>query len=153
MTIRSPPRLITMGICALVIVLLYFFLTTQGAHFEIVKLSGNSNPASWSFSGSDKEEKPYGSNYAGHSTPADINRVTNGTLGFSKVLVIGLPERSDKRDAITLTSSLTGFHVEWIDGVRGETVVDKAVPFGVDRKELWETNLGSWRGHMNAVRK
>lgn len=98
-------------------------------------------------------EKPYGREYKGHSTPQDINRVANGTLGFSKVFVVGLPERTDKRDAMTLTSALTGFDVEWVDGVRGEEVPDKAVPFGVDRKLLMETNLGSWRGHMNAIRR
>ncbi|ETS84025.1 hypothetical protein PFICI_05901 [Pestalotiopsis fici W106-1] len=98
--------------------------------------------------------KQYDNERGGHASPTvDIDRVTNDTLGFSKVFVVGLPERTDKRDAIALTSSLTGFHVEWVDGVRGETVVDKALPFGVDRKELWENNLGSWRGHMNAVRR
>lgn len=45
-----------------------------------------------------------------------------------------------------------GFEIEWVDGVRGESVPDKAVPNGVDRKKLWENNLGSWRGHMNAIR-
>lgn len=98
-------------------------------------------------------EKPYGRDYRGHSEPEDINRVANGTLGFAKVFVVGLPERTDKRDAMALTSSLTGFDVEWIDGVRGESIPDKAVPFRVDRKKLMETNLGSWRGHMNAVRR
>lgn len=98
-------------------------------------------------------ELPYGWEYRGHSDPADINRVTNGTLGFGKVFVVGLPERSDKRDAIALAASLTGFNVEWINGVRGESVPDKAVPFGVDREILMETNLGSWRGHMNAIRR
>lgn len=98
-------------------------------------------------------EKPYGRGYKGHSEPQDINRVANGTLGFGKVFVVGLPERTDKRDAMALTSSLTGFDVEWIDGVRGDSIPDKAVPFGVDRKRLMETNLGSWRGHMNAVRR
>lgn len=29
---------------------------------------------------------------------------------------------------------------------------DKALPFGVDRVALWENNLGSWRGHMDAIR-
>ena len=67
--------------------------------------------------------------------------------------MVGLPERTDKRDAIALTSGLTGFKIEWIDGIRGESISDKALPFGVDRKQLWERNLGSWRGHMNAVRK
>lgn len=83
---------------------------------------------------------------------SELDRVTNQTLGFEKVYVISLPERSDKRDALTLISSLLGFSIEWVDGVKGETVSDKAVPFGTDRKFLWESNLGSWRGHMNAIR-
>lgn len=99
------------------------------------------------------EQKLYGKGYKGRSSPAELNRVTNDTLGFSKVFVVGLPERSDKRDALALTSALTGFHVEWVDGVRGETIPDKAVPFGIDRHGLMETNLGSWRGHMNAIRR
>ncbi|KAI1324870.1 hypothetical protein F5Y16DRAFT_379788 [Xylariaceae sp. FL0255] len=78
---------------------------------------------------------------------------SNNTLGFSKVFVIGLPERSDKRDAITLSSALTGFRVDFMDGVRGESIPDQAVPFRVDRHALMETNLGSWRGHMNVIRK
>ncbi|OIW26394.1 hypothetical protein CONLIGDRAFT_662915 [Coniochaeta ligniaria NRRL 30616] len=80
-------------------------------------------------------------------------RVTNATLGFARVFAVGLPERSDKRDALALASALTGFRVDWISGVRGESIPDKAVPLGVDRKKLMETNLGSWRGHMDAVRR
>ncbi|KAI1391603.1 glycosyltransferase family 25 protein [Hypoxylon trugodes] len=79
--------------------------------------------------------------------------VFNGTLGFEKVFVIGLPERSDKRDALTLMSSLTGFKLSWIDGVLGKTVSDKALPFGWDRPTMSDSNLGSWRGHMNAMRR
>lgn len=56
--------------------------------------------------------KLYGKDYRGRSSPAEINRVTNDTLGFSKIFAVGLPERSDKRDALTLTAALTGFHVE-----------------------------------------
>jgi hypothetical protein len=44
------------------------------------------------------------------------------------VYVLGLAERSDKRDAFALAASLTGFHVEFYDSVRGEDVVDKAKP-------------------------
>lgn len=95
----------------------------------------------------------YGPGYHGSSTPNEINRVTNSTLGFSKIFVIGLPERTDKRDAMTLTSSLTGFSLEWIDGVKGESVPDKAIPFQRNREDLPNTYLGSWRGHMNAVRR
>ena len=74
--------------------------------------------------------------------------IHNSTLGFEKIFAIGLPERSDKRDALALTSSLTGFKIDWIEGVKGESVPDKALPFGVDRVALWENNVGSWRGHM-----
>lgn len=88
-----------------------------------------------------------------HSRRPLVNHIENSTLGFEKVFAVGLPERSDKRDALALTSSLTGFKIDWIDGVRGQTILDNALPFGVDRLKLWETNLGSWRGHMNAVRK
>lgn len=98
-------------------------------------------------------QKLYGKEYMGRSQPEEINRVTNDTLGFSKIFVVGLPERTDKRDALALTAALTGFHVEFVDGVRGETIPDKAVPFGIDRHGLMETNLGSWRGHMNAIRR
>ncbi|TRX96439.1 hypothetical protein FHL15_002711 [Xylaria flabelliformis] len=86
-----------------------------------------------------------------HLTNDDL--AINRTLGFSKIFAIGLPERTDKRDAFALTSALTGFHVEFMDGVRGESIPDQAVPPGVDRKALMETNLGSWRGHMNAIRR
>jgi len=83
-----------------------------------------------------------------HATSENTQIIFNSTLGFEKVFAIGLPERSDKRDALALTSSLTGFKIDWVDGVKGESVPDKALPFGVDRVVLWENNLGSWRGHM-----
>ncbi|KAK0113804.1 hypothetical protein ONS95_014053 [Cadophora gregata] len=86
------------------------------------------------------------------SPAAETDPAINETLGFERVFAVGLSERSDKRDALTLISSLTGFKIQWIEGVRGESVADKALPFGVDRVKLWENNLGSWRGHMNAVR-
>jgi hypothetical protein len=87
------------------------------------------------------------------SMSTELRYISNNTLGFEKVFAVGLPERSDKRDALALASSLTGFKLDWIRGVHGEDVSDKALPFGVDRNQLWETNLGSWRRHMNAVRR
>ncbi|KAI2642940.1 glycosyltransferase family 25 protein [Xylaria nigripes] len=82
-----------------------------------------------------------------------IESVTNDTLGFSKIFVVGLPERTDKRDALALTGALTGFHVEFVDGIKGESVSNKALPLGVNRELLREENLGSWRGHMNVIRR
>ncbi|RYP44662.1 hypothetical protein DL768_008896 [Monosporascus sp. mg162] len=78
--------------------------------------------------------------------------VFNATLGFEKVFAIGLPERSDKRDALSLMASITGFKLTWIDGVRGSSIPDKALPFGWDRKVMPDANLGSWRSHINAIR-
>ncbi|KAH7016315.1 uncharacterized protein B0I36DRAFT_425599 [Microdochium trichocladiopsis] len=70
-------------------------------------------------------------------------RVYNDTLGFQKVFAIGLPDRTDKRDALSLMSAVTGFTITWIDGARGSTVPDKALPIGWDRKG----------GHMNTMRR
>ncbi|KAH8646647.1 hypothetical protein BX600DRAFT_153957 [Xylariales sp. PMI_506] len=139
---RQRPRQVLFGIVAFVIILVALL------HFE-----NSSGYSSTGAKGSrSKSERLYGSTYHGRSS-TDINRVTNDTLGFSKVFAIALPERSDKRDALSLSAALTGFHVEFIDGVKGETIPDKAVPFGADRKALMESNLGSWRGHMNAIRR
>jgi hypothetical protein len=163
---RQPPRHVSIGAAAFVIILLFVFLTPRGSHIDLPQfsslssssgvvggISGGAATVATSSSSHKQAERLYGKDYKGHSSPADINRVANETLGFSRVFVIGLPERTDKRDAITLTSSLTGFQVDFIDGVKGESVPDKAVPYGTDRKTLWENNLGSWRGHMNAVRR
>ncbi|ROW02558.1 hypothetical protein VPNG_07846 [Cytospora leucostoma] len=144
---KLPPRfrqILLASVGFSMVMILYFFGTSDYATSYI--------PSRTYPEASPTTDKLYGGEYKGRSSP-DINRVTNDTLGFSKIFVVGLPERSDKRDALTLTAALTGFHVEFIDGVRGESIPDKAVPFGVDRHALMETNLGSWRGHMNAIRK
>ncbi|KAI9723629.1 MAG: hypothetical protein M1812_000929 [Candelaria pacifica] len=78
--------------------------------------------------------------------------VTNATLGFEKVFVLNLEERTDKRDSLALASGLTGIKLEFVKGLRGAAVVDKALPYGVDRKTMDAGMLGSWRGHMNIVR-
>ncbi|KAI0850260.1 glycosyltransferase family 25 protein [Daldinia vernicosa] len=133
--LTHPPRHIIIGVVAFFLVACFVLFTPPSTSYH------NTPPSSTVPLRIDR------------SSPPDVNRVANGTLGFEKIFVVGLPERSDKRDAIALTSALTGFAVDWVDGVRGETVPDKAVPFGADRKKLWETNLGSWRGHMNAIRR
>lgn len=42
--------------------------------------------------------------------------------------VIGLKERTDRRDFVTLAASIVGFRIEWIDGVHGEDITPKALP-------------------------
>ncbi|KAI1192125.1 glycosyltransferase family 25 protein [Nemania serpens] len=105
----------------------------------------------WSFTGTTRETLTQAIRYRPAHNISES--VANETLGFSKIFVVGLPERTDKRDALALTSALTGFHIEFMAGVKGESIPDKAVPMGVDRHKLMETNLGSWRGHMNAIRR
>ncbi|PHH70270.1 hypothetical protein CDD83_5483 [Cordyceps sp. RAO-2017] len=87
------------------------------------------------------------------SASADLERISNRTLGFEKIIAIGLPERSDKRDALELMAALTGFDIDWVDGVKSASISEKAVPFGVNMKDVQDNFLGSWRGHLNAVRR
>ena len=54
--------------------------------------------------------------------------LTYPTSQFQKVFVLNLAERPDKLDAFALASTLTGFKAEIIQGVRGEEVVNKALP-------------------------
>jgi hypothetical protein len=150
--LRQRPILIAGAALLCIFTLLYLGSSTSSSAY-LSSFKSHSSPSSSTGTSKPSYSTLYGPSYHGSSTPADINRVTNTTLGFSKVFVVSLPERSDKRDALTLASTLTGFNIEWIPGVRGETIPDKAVPLGVDRKKLMETNLGSWRGHMDAVRR
>jgi hypothetical protein len=68
-------------------------------------------------------------------------------------MVVGLKERYDRRDAIALQSTLTGFHVEYEDGMKGEDVATKALPPGMDRNTRPQGYIGSWRAHLNAIRR
>jgi hypothetical protein len=85
-------------------------------------------------------------------------RIANGTLGFGTIFALGLPDRTDKRDAMELSAALTGLKLTWSDGVRGDLMNPKAIPpvhtdperfarFGLDAE------VGCWRGHMNILQK
>ncbi|RDW77211.1 hypothetical protein BP6252_05264 [Coleophoma cylindrospora] len=82
-----------------------------------------------------------------------LMHVMNETLGFQHIFVMALPERSDRRDAMSLQASFTGIKFKWIQGVKGESVPEKAVPpawpIAADKKGV----LGSWRGHMNIIQR
>ncbi|KAF4638077.1 hypothetical protein G7Y89_g39 [Cudoniella acicularis] len=74
----------------------------------------------------------------------------NETLGFQEIFVVNLPERTDRRDGMILASALSGIKIEFIDAVKGQDILDKALPPG-GRGGMPEPNIGSWRGHMNAI--
>ena len=99
---------------------------------------------------------------------AYLDDVSNSTLGvrcpfnaaegswltmnkFQKVFAINLPARTDHRDALLLTSAVSGIEVDWIDGVEGKDVLEKAMP--QPGKDINAGNIGSWRAHLNALQE
>jgi GR25 family glycosyltransferase involved in LPS biosynthesis len=54
---------------------------------------------------------------------------------------------------MALAAALSNIEIEFIDGLLGETVPDKAIPAGPEYTRLPEPVIGSWRGHMNAIRE
>lgn len=66
-------------------------------------------------------------------------------------MVLNLPSRTDRRDALSLAAAFSEINLDWIDGVSGDAVFEKALPPG-DRINLSTGARGSWRAHMNAIR-
>ena len=54
--------------------------------------------------------------------------VKNATLGFQKILVLSMAERTDRRDGLALASHFSGFDVEFFEGVRGDSISENAKP-------------------------
>ncbi|TQN73707.1 Procollagen galactosyltransferase 1 [Colletotrichum shisoi] len=73
------------------------------------------------------------------------------TLQFEKILVVGLPSRTDRRDGMILQAALSNIDIDFIDGVPGNTVSDKAIPKTTEHDRLNDGAIGCWRGHMNAL--
>ena len=63
-----------------------------------------------------------------------------------------MPERGDKRDALSLAASLTNLTFDYIDGVVGSEIPTKALPVGQEHRGMPNSTLGSWRAHMNSIR-
>lgn len=77
------------------------------------------------------------------------------TIQFEKVYVVSMPTRSDRRDSLTLAAAATGMRIEFIDGMHGEDVIDKALPPNNQehRAGLNEGTIGAWRSHANLLQK
>ncbi|KAK4139493.1 glycosyltransferase [Dichotomopilus funicola] len=88
-----------------------------------------------------------------HWTRGPLRDIANSTFGFEKIFVVGLPSRSDRRDGMVLQAALSDMQFEFIDGVMGKDVPDKAVPSSPEHTRLADASIGSWRAHMNAVRE
>lgn len=49
-------------------------------------------------------------------------------------------------------AAVSGIKLHWVDGIMGDTVVDKALPPPATHK-FRSANIGSWRGHLNALQE
>ncbi|KAK8043416.1 glycosyltransferase family 25 protein [Apiospora rasikravindrae] len=81
--------------------------------------------------------------------------IANDTAGFAKILIINRPARTDRRDAMALVAAVSNLTLEWVDGVDGDTVEERVLPPG-DRPKQKSSDAavrGSWRAHMNALRR
>ncbi|KAK0107389.1 hypothetical protein ONS95_004081 [Cadophora gregata] len=77
---------------------------------------------------------------------------TNSTLNFQKIFAISLPSRTDRQDALTLMSALSGINIEVVPGIRGEDVREKTIP--KDPKSVMKPGFaGSWRAHLNTIKR
>lgn len=54
---------------------------------------------------------------------------------------------------MTLAASLTGLDVDWIEGWSGHDVHEKALPPDSWGRPMAYDNRGSWRAHMDALRR
>ncbi|KAH8887873.1 hypothetical protein GQ53DRAFT_725607 [Thozetella sp. PMI_491] len=87
--------------------------------------------------------------YYGKSSGPLLTEALNSTLG--KILVINLPSRTDRRDAMTLAAALTGLQVGWINGRDGKDLDDRVLPADSRNRSILVGNKGSWRAHMDAL--
>ncbi|KAE8391584.1 hypothetical protein BDV23DRAFT_152979 [Aspergillus alliaceus] len=86
------------------------------------------------------------------ATRRDQDAVKNETLGFERVFFINLPNRPDKRDYITLASSIVQFYPEAMNGVFAKDIDKKAYPSNWDPGYL-PGEFGGWRAHMNVMQR
>jgi hypothetical protein len=79
-----------------------------------------------------------------------LDQINNATLGFSSILAINLPARTDHRDLLTLAAAVSDLSITYLPGVNGSTVDSKVLPPKVG-KDMTPSRIGSWRAHIDAV--
>ncbi|CZR51790.1 uncharacterized protein PAC_01667 [Phialocephala subalpina] len=64
-----------------------------------------------------------------------------------------MPSRTDRRDATTLAFATSNLAIEFIEGVKGDSIPENAFPPGdsTESIKLPKGIKGSWRSHMNAL--
>ncbi|KAL2870722.1 uncharacterized protein BJX67DRAFT_246024 [Aspergillus lucknowensis] len=81
-----------------------------------------------------------------------LHLIANGTLGVQKIFAISIPSRLDKRDNIVLGSSLSDFHVEFIDGITPDEINPKTYPYNwnYDHRPV---EYAARRAHVNGMQQ
>ncbi|KAM3523261.1 hypothetical protein NHJ13051_005173 [Beauveria bassiana] len=82
-----------------------------------------------------------------------LDHINNNTLGFERIFVMGLPDRTDRRDQMVLQAGLSNIVIEFVDSVRGDEINPKAIPAAESGEKLTPGAYGCWRGHMNALQE
>lgn len=52
-----------------------------------------------------------------------------------------------------LQAALSDIRIEFVDGVNGKDIPDKAIPMTFERERMNDASLGSWRAHINAIQE
>ena len=81
-----------------------------------------------------------------------LRQLRNDTLGFGNIQVINVKERTDRLDALRLTSSLLGFSFDAQTAVNGADVSPKILTNGFANEKPGHGAVGAWQSHMEAAR-
>ena len=128
--------------------LLKYVLAACAALFFLSQIGRLRSPTGMTWA---KEAQEAGSPSVTDFAPA-FRAAGNRTMGFEKILVINLEQRSDRRDRMSLLSAHTGIDIEYVPGMKGEQVDPKSIPLHWDPASGMG-NLGSYRSHIGAVRE
>lgn len=52
---------------------------------------------------------------------------------------------------MVLAAALSDIDIEFVDGVPGQDVPDKAIPTSSNHGRLNDGDIGCWRAHINAI--
>ncbi|KAF2677968.1 glycosyltransferase family 25 protein [Lentithecium fluviatile CBS 122367] len=106
----------------------------------------------WMYGSIDRAKEHAQATYAKYAHMDSILDAGNSTLGFERVFVASMPDRTDKRDMMALSASLSDIKFQFEDGIDASKVSNKAIPDSWDR-ESGNGTYGCWRVHMNIAQK
>ncbi|KIH86906.1 hypothetical protein SPBR_08388 [Sporothrix brasiliensis 5110] len=136
---RRRPRLAVLVLIGLVV----YVVHRNRVAFEDLPKQWTADPVGWTHHGRGRGRER-------HKLLADV---ANTTLGFQEIFVVNLPSRTDRSDAIALAASLTNLKLTFSPGIDSQTVQDRVLPADSAGQPIPAGNKGSWRAHMNVLRR